>query len=129
MKLVFADEAWKGYLYRQKQVKRMVERIIKLMQEIQRKPFTRVGKPEGLKHALSGIWSRRITDEHRMVYRIEGGAYWSPNCASITNAPNVYAHQPATALFPIGTPRTVGTCGQALWDHKSMFRKIIDRRR
>lgn len=50
----------------------MVERINKLIRETQREPFDGVGKPEALKHALSGFWSRRITDEHRMVYRAEG---------------------------------------------------------
>ena len=74
MKLIFADEAWEDYLYWQKQDKRMVERINKLIRETQRDPFTGVGKPEALKHALSGYWSRRITDEHRMGYRIEGPA-------------------------------------------------------
>ncbi|MBS0149619.1 MAG: Txe/YoeB family addiction module toxin [Nitrospira sp.] len=67
MKLVFADEAWEDYLYRQKQDKRMTERINKLIRDTQREPFGGVGKPEPLKHALSGFWSRRITDEHRVV--------------------------------------------------------------
>ena len=74
MKLIFADEAWEDYLYWQKQDKRMVERINTLIKETKREHFTGVGKPEALKHALSGFWSRRITDEHRMVYRVEGGA-------------------------------------------------------
>jgi len=74
MKLIFADEAWEDYLYWQKQDKHMVERINKLIREIQREPFTGMGKPEPLKHSLSGFWSRRITDEHRMAYRIEGNA-------------------------------------------------------
>ena len=72
MKLIFADEAWEDYLYWQKQDKRMLERINKLIRETQREPFTGVGKPEPLKHALAGYWSRRITDEHRMVYHLEG---------------------------------------------------------
>lgn len=70
MKLIFADEAWEDYLYWQKQDKRMAGRINKLMRETQREPFRGVGKPEPLKHALSGCWSRRLTDEHRMVYRV-----------------------------------------------------------
>ncbi|MBU2829897.1 Txe/YoeB family addiction module toxin [Acidithiobacillus ferriphilus] len=74
MRLIFSDDAWEDYLYWQKQDKRMVERINKLIRETQREPFAGVGKPEALKHALSGFWSRRITDEHRMVYRIEGDA-------------------------------------------------------
>ncbi|MDB5848550.1 MAG: addiction module toxin, Txe/YoeB family [Rhodoferax sp.] len=74
MRLVFADEAWDDYLYWQKQDKRMVERIDKLIGEIRRDPFTGVGKPEPLKHALAGFWSRRINDEHRLVYRVEADA-------------------------------------------------------
>jgi toxin YoeB len=71
MKLIFADAAWEDYLFWQKQDKRMVERINRLIKETQRFPFEGVGKPEPLKHALSGYWSRRITEEHRMVYRVE----------------------------------------------------------
>jgi toxin YoeB len=74
VKLIFADEAWEDNLYRQKQDRRMVERINKLIRETQRESFAGVGKPEPLKHALSGYWSRRITDEHRIVYRVEEDA-------------------------------------------------------
>lgn len=74
MRLIFADQAWEDYLFWQKQDKRMVERINKLIQVTQREPFSGLGKPEALKHALSGFWSRRITDEHRMVYRVEKNA-------------------------------------------------------
>ena len=76
MKLIFADEAWEDYLYWQKQDRKMVERINKLIREIQREPCAGIGKPEPLKHALSGFWSRRITDEHRVVYKVEGDALW-----------------------------------------------------
>ncbi|MEN9451763.1 MAG: hypothetical protein RLZZ369_822 [Pseudomonadota bacterium] len=72
MKLIFSDAAWEDYLYWQQQDKRMVERINKLIKETQREPFTGIGKPEPLKHALAGYWSRRITDEHRMVYKVDG---------------------------------------------------------
>ncbi len=74
MRLIFADEAWEDYLYWQNHDKQMVDRINKLIKEIQRSPFTGIGKPEALKHALAGFWSRRITDEHRIVYRVEDGA-------------------------------------------------------
>lgn len=78
MKLVFADEAWDDYLYwrtqDRKQDRKMVDRINRLIDAIQRDPFEGIGKPEPLKHALAGFWSRRITDEHRVVYRIEGDA-------------------------------------------------------
>ena len=73
MKPIFADEAWEDYLHWQKQDKKMVERITKLISEIKRKPFAGVGKPEPLRHALSGFWSRRITNGHRIIYKIEGG--------------------------------------------------------
>lgn len=74
MRLIFSDEAWEDYLYWQKQDRRMVERINTLIRETQREPFAGIGKPEPLKHALAGYWSRRITDEHRMVYKVDGGA-------------------------------------------------------
>jgi toxin YoeB len=74
MRVIFADEAWEDYLYWQKQDRQMVERINRLIKEIQRDPFAGVGKPEALKHALAGFWSRRITGEHRIVYRVEDDA-------------------------------------------------------
>ena len=74
MKLIFAAEAWEDYHYWQKQDRRMVERINKLIAETQREPFGGLGKPEPLKHALAGFWSRRITEEHRMVYKRDGDA-------------------------------------------------------
>jgi toxin YoeB len=76
MKLVFAEQAWADYLYWQKQDKRTLERINKLIQEVMRHPTEGIGKPEPLKHALAGWWSRRINDEHRMVYKVEGNALW-----------------------------------------------------
>ncbi len=74
MKLTFSDEAWEDYLYWQEQDRRMVVRINRLIKETMREPFTGTGKPEPLKHALSGFWSRRINEEHRMVYKVEDGA-------------------------------------------------------
>ena len=74
MKLTFSDEAWEDYLYWQEQDRRMMVRINRLIKETMREPFTGTGKPEPLKHALSGFWSRRINEEHRMVYKVEDGA-------------------------------------------------------
>lgn len=71
MKLIFAEVAWQDYLYFQANDKQMLQRINKLIQEIQREPFAGIGKPEPLKHALSGFWSRRINDEHRIVYKVD----------------------------------------------------------
>ena len=70
MKLIFAESAWEDYLYWQKQDKKILNRINTLVKEIKRSPFEGVGKPEPLKHALSGYWSRRINREHRIVYKI-----------------------------------------------------------
>lgn len=70
MKLVFSEQAWDDYLYWQKTDRRLVQRINDLIKEITRTPYTGTGKPEPLKHALSGYWSRRINDEHRIVYRV-----------------------------------------------------------
>jgi len=72
VKLVFAELVWEDYLYWQKQERKMVERINKLIEATARDPFTGIGKPEPLKHAFAGFWSRRINDEHRMVYRVTG---------------------------------------------------------
>lgn len=74
MKLIFSDAAWEDYLYWQQQDRRMLERINKLIKEVQREPYSGIGKPEALKHALSGYWSRRITEEHRFVYKVEADA-------------------------------------------------------
>ncbi len=72
MKLVFSQQAWEEYLWWQKTDRKVVQRINGLIQEVQRTPFEGTGKPESLKHALSGYWSRRITEEHRFVYKVEG---------------------------------------------------------
>lgn len=71
MKLIFAEQAWEDYLYWQKSDKKLLKRINTLIKDIQRDPFEGIGKPEPLKHALSGYWSRRVNDEHRMVYKIK----------------------------------------------------------
>ena len=70
MNLIFADHAWDDYIYWQKTDKKIVKRINSLIKDITRSPFEGIGKPEPLKHALSGYWSRRINDEHRIIYKI-----------------------------------------------------------
>jgi toxin YoeB len=70
VKLVFSDNAWEDYIFWQKTDKKILHRINKLIKATKRTPFEGIGKPEPLKHALSGYWSRRITDEHRFVYKI-----------------------------------------------------------
>jgi toxin YoeB len=68
--LIFAEKAWEDYLYWQKTDPKLVKRINAIIKDIQRSPFDGIGKPEPLKHGLSGYWSRRITDEHRLIYKV-----------------------------------------------------------
>jgi toxin YoeB len=72
MKIVFAERAWEDYLFWQKQDRKILNRINQLIRECIREPYAGIGKPEPLKHAFSGYWSRRITDEHRLVYKVNG---------------------------------------------------------
>ena len=76
MKIVFSERAWEDYLYWQGQDRKTLTRINHLIREVQRDPFAGIGKPEPLKYALSGYWSRRITDEHRLVYKVQDDALW-----------------------------------------------------
>jgi toxin YoeB len=70
--LVFAPQAWDDYLYWQKTDPQTISRINLLIKEIARDPYGGIGKPEPLKHALQSFWSRRITSEHRFVYKKTG---------------------------------------------------------
>jgi toxin YoeB len=69
VKLIFSDHAWDDYLFWQKTDKKVLRRINTLIKETKRNPFEGIGKPE-----LSGYWSRRITDEHRFVYKVSENA-------------------------------------------------------
>jgi len=71
MKLVFVVQSWEDYLYWQKKDKNILKRINLLIKDIQRNPFEGIGKPEQLKHNYQGLWSRRITKEHRLIYKID----------------------------------------------------------
>ncbi|MGB5065054.1 MAG: Txe/YoeB family addiction module toxin [Candidatus Competibacter sp.] len=70
MKVTFSSNAWDNYLYWQKTDKAILKRINSLIKDIQRTPYEGIGKPEALKHGLSGYSSRRINDEHRIVYKV-----------------------------------------------------------
>jgi len=74
MKLLFSENAWEDFLFWQKTDKKTLKRINKLIKDIQRNKYEGLGKPEALKHNLSGFWSRRITNEHRIVYKIENNS-------------------------------------------------------
>ena len=70
MRILFTEEAWEEYLYWQQMDKKILKRVNELIRAIQKEPFVGIGKPEPLKYQLSGCWSRRINEEHRLVYDI-----------------------------------------------------------
>jgi len=73
LKKIWSDTSWDDYLYWQKENKKVLKKINDLIKDIERNHFKGLGKPEPLKNNLSGWWSRRIDDTHRIVYRIEKG--------------------------------------------------------
>jgi toxin YoeB len=73
LKKIWSDISWDDYLYWQKENKKLLKKINDLIKDIERNPFKGIGKPEPLKNNLSGWWSRRIDETHRIVYRIENG--------------------------------------------------------
>ena len=77
MQVRFDEAAWEDYLYWQEHDRKILKRINVLLKDIQRSPFEGIGKPEQLRYSLSGFWSRRITDEHRLVYQV------SDNCVVV----------------------------------------------
>lgn len=73
MSVLFSANAWEDCLFWQKTDRRTLRRINRLIKATQREPFAGPGKPEPLRHALAGYWSRRIDSEHRMVYKVTDG--------------------------------------------------------
>ena len=71
MRLIWSEQSWEDYLYWQSHDKKMLKKINTLIKDIKREPFEGLGKPEPLRYALAGCWSRRITDEHRIVYEVK----------------------------------------------------------
>lgn len=80
MKIIWSEKSWDDYLYWQNTDKQLVKKINQLIKDIQRDPFDGIGKPEPLKHQFSGFWSRRITDEHRLVYEITQNSIAIASC-------------------------------------------------
>ena len=70
MKLVFTELSWEDYLFWQKNDKQKLKRINELLKDISRSPYEGIGKPEPLRFNYSGFWSRRIDEEHRLIYRV-----------------------------------------------------------
>ncbi len=79
-KMQWDFDAWEDYLYWQSQDKKMVKRINQLLKDMKRSPFEGIGKPEPLKENLSGFWSRRIDDEHRIVYAVDEDMIFIISC-------------------------------------------------
>lgn len=71
MKFIFVEESWEDYVYWQKTDKIKLKRINELLRDIASTPFHGIGKPEPLKYKYSGFWSRRIDEEHRLIYRVK----------------------------------------------------------
>lgn len=80
MNLTFSDQAWEDYLYWQETDKKILKKINSLISDIKRSPFEGIGKPEPLKHGLSGYWSRRINDEHRIIYKPDSDSILIAQC-------------------------------------------------
>lgn len=80
VKLLWTDIAWEDYVYWSSRNKKILDRINKLIEDIQQTPFTGIGKPEPLKFDLQGKWSRRINSEHRLVYEINKNAIIIYSC-------------------------------------------------
>jgi toxin YoeB len=72
MRLVWTRQAWDDYLYWQATDPKILRSINEVIKDIRRNPFQGLGKPEPLRHDLHGWWSRRITGEHRLIYRVSG---------------------------------------------------------
>ncbi|MDR1187824.1 MAG: Txe/YoeB family addiction module toxin [Bifidobacteriaceae bacterium] len=71
MRLTFTDDGWEDYTYWATRDRKMLVRLNKLIEDTRRHPFSGIGKPEPLKHDGAGAWSRRITEEHRLVHRVD----------------------------------------------------------
>jgi toxin YoeB len=80
MKYVFVDESWEDYLYWQEKDKKILLRINELLKDISRNSFSGIGKPETLKFKYKGFWSRRITEEHRLIYQVKEDSILIAKC-------------------------------------------------
>ena len=80
MKLLVTENGWDDYLYWQQQDANLLRKLNGLLKECGRTPFDGTGKPEPLRRNLAGWWSRRLTQEHRLVYRVEGDVLWVGAC-------------------------------------------------
>ena len=97
---IWSDDAWEDYLYWQTQDKKTLKRINQLIQDIERNGCMKgIGKPEPLKEDLSGFWSRRIDEEHRLVYRVVDGNIEIAQCKDTTKF--LTRHRVVLQCFPL----------------------------
>lgn len=80
MLIKFSTKGWEDYLYWQATDRTILKRINQLIKDIGREPFAGIGKPEPLKHQLSGFWSRRIDSQHRLVYMVKDDTLFVAQC-------------------------------------------------
>jgi toxin YoeB len=80
MNVLWYSDAWEDYQYWIETDKKVLKKINSLIKDCQRNPFSGIGNPEPLKHEFSGYWSRRITGEHRIVYKAENDILYIAQC-------------------------------------------------
>ncbi len=80
MRLIWSETSWEDYLYWQSHDKKVLKKVNTLIKDIKREPFDGLGKPEPLRYELAGCLSRRITDEHRLVYEVEEESIYIVSC-------------------------------------------------
>ena len=80
MRLTWLPNGWNDYLYWQKNDRKILQRVNELIRDALRNPFTGIGKPELLRNNLKGWWSRRVTQEHRLIYRVDGESLLIMQC-------------------------------------------------
>jgi toxin YoeB len=80
MRFVFTELAWEDYLFWQKNEKQKLKRINELLKDITRNPYEGIEKPEPLKFNYAGFWSRRIDEEHRLIYKVDGNEIQIAKC-------------------------------------------------
>ena len=80
MKILFTSKSWEDYLYWQNNDRKILKRVNDIIKDIIRTPYEGIGKPEPLKYDYNGYWSRRINQEHRLVYKTDNNTLYIAQC-------------------------------------------------